>query len=880
VLRPAAFLLALAVAASEASAERSSERLGGDVVPVFQEIRLSLDPADRSYSGRVVIELDVRSPVTSFRLHCDGPRLVDLRLTRGDRPLAASWRAIADDVVEVSGPGPFSPGPHTLSIAFENEFGTRSVGLYRVESGGDAYAFTQFEADDARRAFPCFDEPGFKLPFVITLTVPDDVTALANTPVASESRSDGRRTVVFARTKPLPTYLVAVAVGPFETVPVPGLPNARVVTPRGRSRLAALAAESLPPMLSALEEWFGRPHPFDKLDLVAVPEFWPGAMENPGLITFRDSALLFDPAATTAAQRRRFQQILAHELAHQWFGNLVTMEWWDDLWLNEAFADWLGNKISDRLHPELGGATSELRGAQRFLASDARPSTKPIRRTVTPGEELMEGVGLTYRKGSLVLGAFEQWVGEEAFRRGVNDYLAAHEWGSATAADLWSALDAATGQSVSTAMAGYLEQPGHPLIDFEIDGGRVVLRQSRFRFAVGGADDLRWRIPMVLRYSDGRSVRTRRLLLEGDELRLDLGGEIEWLVPNAGASGCYRWSLPADRLAALAAVADRELSPAERVELLGNSGALLDAGALGVVDYVGVLRRFAADPDPEVASAALSGLETVRTTFVTEELEEEFAQFVRVTLAPTLERIGMESRAGEDELTATLRASLLGWLGDHGRDPEVRAHGRRLADAYVADPSSVDPSLAAVCLSLAALDGDAALFETYRGRLESAEVPAERHRFLAALGAFRDPVLSERALAYALEGPLPSQEIGVIPRSLVETEPGRQLVFDWMTEHWDELADRLPPPSLARAPAYGGGCSAERLAAMLAFFEEPGRRVPGAERAIQSTETQVSDCLRQREAEGPALAKWLRAFAAPGPAAGSSATSRSSPRRP
>jgi alanyl aminopeptidase len=558
------------------------------------------------------------------------------------------------------------------------------------------------------------------------------------------------------------------------------------------------------------------------------------------------------------------------------------MEWWDDLWLNEAFADWIGHKVTYRLYPELGGEVSELQRAQRFFAADARPSTKPIRRRVEPGEQLMEGVGLTYLKGKIVLSAFEHWVGEESFRRGVNDYIAAHEWGNAEAADLWRALDSASGRDVSGAMAAFLEQPGHPRIDFEIEGARVTLRQSRFRNAGVETEDLLWKVPVVLRYSDGRTVRTRRVLLEGETkaVELEADGEIEWLVPNSGAGGCFRWSLLPEHLAALAAVADRELAPIERVELLGNLGALLDAGAVGAVDYVEVLQRFADDPEPAVVTAVLAGLGTVRRTFVTDDLEDEFAGFVLATLGPTLDRIGIEARSGEDELTSSLRSSLLNWLGDYGRDPRVRAHARTVADAYVADPASVDPSVAGISLSLAALDGDVELFDSYQQRFETAEVPAEKARFLAALGAFRDPVLAERALAYALDGPLRPQEVGVIPWGLRDTEWGRQRTFDWLTEHWDELAARVSPPSLARSPAFGGDCSAERLAAMLAFFEEPSRRVPGAERSIRSTESRVTDCLRMRAVEGPAVAGWLQAFATNAGSSGPATTPRSSPRRP
>jgi alanyl aminopeptidase len=873
--------LAIVGAAAPAHAAKFSERLGRAVVPTFQSIELKLDPAQAEYSGSTRIELEVREPTDAIRFHSEGQRLHPVRLVHEGVELEVSQGAIADDVVEVTVPEPLSPGRYVLTIGFDHEFGTQPKGLYRAEHAGDAYAFTQFEADDAREAFPGWDEPGFKIPFQLTLTVPDGTMAISNTEVEAESAGDGWRTTTFRTTRPLPTYLLAIAVGPFDTVPIPGLSvPGRIVAPRGQSHLAGAAQEVTGPILAAMEEYFDRSHPYEKLDLIAVPEFWPGAMENPGAITFRDAVLLLDPDATTAEQRRRLVRITAHELAHQWFGNLVTMEWWDDLWLNEAFADWLGDKITHRVHPEFETPVRELRRTQGLLARDALPSTQPIRRVVEPGSLLMEGLGVTYQKGKLVLSMFEEWAGEEAFRRGVIDYLNAHADGNATADDLWNALDAATGRDVSGAMAAFLEQPGHPLVELEVEGRRVRVAQSRFHHAGADVEELSWKVPMVLRYSDGETLRTRRLLLDRESavVELEADRDVEWVYPNAGAAGCYRWSLASDRMGILAARADRELTSIERVEFLGNLSGLLDAGAWRAVDYAKVVNRFAADEDLAVVPSAVAGLGNVRSAFVTEDLADDFAIFVRRTLWPALNRIGLERRSGESEIVASLRTQLVNWLGDYGSDPDVRAYARERTAAYLKDPTSVDPSIAGISLSLAALDGDRELFDTFRARFESAEVPTERSRFLSALGSFRDPVIVERALAYSLEGPLRSHEVLAIPWALRDTEPGRDRAFDWMVDHYDELAERLSPRRLAGLPSFGSGCSVERLDRMIEFFEDSARRVPGTERRIERVEDEVADCRRLREAEGPAVAAYLRSFAAG--AGSTSLTRRSSLRRP
>ena len=490
----AALFLLAAATCPEAAETVPPYRLANDVVPQSESISLRLDPAKDSYSGSVRIELRVKQPTTSFRFHASRMKLGKLELRAGSTPVAT--RLTQEGVVAtVTTDKPLAVGNYTLAMSFDNEFGRRAVGLYKMTQHGQSYAFSQFESADARQAFPCWDEPLFKIPFQLTLEIPTALEAVTGTPLRSQKAAGAWKTLVFEPTKPLPSYLLAIAVGPLEFVPIPGLGMpGRVVTPRGQTKLSGLATELTAPILHALEAYFGSRYPYDKLDLIAVPEYWPGAMENPGAITYSDGLLLVDPQSAGPRERRALANVTAHELAHMWFGDLVTMAWWDDLWLNESFADWMGDKITAQLYPQYHLELSEMQTIQGIMNADARPTTESIRQEVKIAEQALNHVGLDYAKGKAVLRMFEQFVGPDKFRAGINDYLKAHAFGNATAADLWAALSKATGQDIAPAMATFLDQPGLPLIEAQIlPGGKVKLTQRRFANAGVNAPGVRAR---------------------------------------------------------------------------------------------------------------------------------------------------------------------------------------------------------------------------------------------------------------------------------------------------------------------------------------------------------------------------------------------------
>ena len=867
--RPVPFIaLALVLAALApplASAQTEGSRLGRDVLPTFESVRLAVDPARPEFTGAAHVELKVVRAASTFAFHADGPVISALKLRGPAGDVSARQSAGGRGVVRVQTDRPLAPGAYTLDVEFKAPFDTHSVGLYRTQAGADWYAFTQFEATDARRAFPCWDEPSFKIPYQLTLTVPAASLAVSNTPVESETPGGASKTVVFKRTPPLPSYLLAMAVGPFDTVPITGMSvPGRVVTVKGKGALAAEAARVAPPLLGALEKYFGRPYPFEKLDLLAVPEYWPGAMENPGAITFADQILLIDPAGASVAQRRLLIEVTAHEIAHMWFGDLVTMAWWDDLWLNESFASWMGDKVTQEAFKETEVEARSVEGAQKAMNTDARLTTRAIRQPVGAMDNLLQAADeLAYQKGEAVLGMFEAWLGPDVFRKGIRDYLAAHEWGNATAADLWSALSKASGKDVGKPMATFLDQPGVPVVSALLvdDGKSVRLSQQRFVHAGVKAPPAQWQIPVGVKFSDGGIVQTKTFLLTSasQDFKLDIKNKVvDWIHPNSGERGYYRWTVARILLTTMAEQAATRLDTRERIGFVGNLSALLDAGLVHGGDYLRLLASFAADPDPLVVSAVVTALDEVRTALVTPEMRGAFATYVQRTLGKTLERIGPAPRPGEPESVAALRPTLLWWLAVYGNDPRIQAYASELVNAYFADPARADPGVSGAALEIvAATAGDRALFERIRKRLAATTVPVERTRLFAALGRLRDPALAEEALS--IPG-MTFQEGGAIIKAMAASAEGSQRVFAYHRRHYDELAQRLPPMFLAFLPnfALGQACSEDRLTAVHAFYGDPKRNVAGTDKELAMREEEVRGCIGLRTREAPSAATYLR----------------------
>ena len=828
-------------------------RLGSDVVPTSQSIALEADPRSDSYRGSVSVELDVRKATSAFRFHAQGLSIVSLRLSHGARPIDAVYAGAEGDTVLVKTGERLQRGRYSLAIDFTNKFNRQAVGLYKMTlRDGTPYLFTQFQAVDARRAFPAWDEPGIKLPYELTVTIPGQYDAVSNTPVVSETKDGDSKTIRFARTKPLPSYLLALAVGQFDYTPIEGMSvPGRVIAPKGQGHLAGTASSITPGVLAALEKYFNGKHPFEKVDLIAVPEYWAGAMENPGAITFRDTVLLLDPAAATPGQRQNLVRITAHELAHMWFGDLVTMEWWDDFWLNESFADWMGDKITNELYPEYEHALSEMTNVQRVMGTDARATTDPIRRIGQTPEEAMRNVGLAYDKGKGVLSMFEQWIGPEKFRQGVLAHIEANAWGNANATEFFASLSKHAPAGTASALETFIAQAGIPLVRAELTSPTTV-RLTQKRFSTGDAKPATWRIPVTLRTDAG----TQAVLLDTPSKVVRLDAPAQWVYPHANAAGYYRWQMDDASMTALAKRATETLTPAERLAFIGNLGALFSAGELHGDRYLELLENFAADTSPHVASELMSALANVRSTFDSPQNRPRFAAYLRRTLGPALTRIGLTPKAGEPHTITIMRPELIATLAEYGNDETVWHFVRGQLTKLLADPKSAEPSLANVVVAISGSRGDEKLWDEFRTRFENPASPGERSRFLNGLRQFSDPELRKKTREYALTGSVRPTDLFTLVGD-TDTEEDREDLYQWITANYDTFMKKLPPNFAASAPFIASGCDPGRVARAKELFA--ARKVPGTERLMARVEEQVRECSVLRTREMAAVERFLAA---------------------
>ncbi|MEM9597369.1 MAG: M1 family aminopeptidase [Acidobacteriota bacterium] len=873
------------------------------VRPVAQGLHLWLDPSADGYRGITEIDLDVvAGGVDRFHLHGKG---LDLDSVELEGPPGAKLGSpdsggsgirydFVGDRISVSTPVPLEPGPHRLRIAFRGTYRTDGLGLFRIEVDGRPYLFTDFIPDDARSAFPCWDEPDFKIPWTVRLTAPAGNVVLGNGPVVGEATHPEGTTRILAPTPPLPAYLMAVAVGPFDTVPIRGLRvPGRVVTVRGRSGAEAVAKE-IPPLLEALERWFESPLPFAKLDLVAVPELWPSAIENPGLVVFDEDQFLFGADGGSGEQRRRRAKLIAHEIAHMWFGNLVTLEWWNDLWLNESFAEWLAVKVVDARRPDLGLGMETVADAQAMMVEDAVASSRAVRYAVDEPGVLYPAGSVAYRKGRAVLDMFEAWIGPERFRRGVIDYLERHAGGNATADDLWRALDGRAppqerlgagtdgdpGVGVGEAMASFLDQPGLPLVRGEVRAGGLRLRQERYRRLGVDLEALTWNVPVGLAWPAADGLRRRMVMLGAGGLELPWkdfgpqgsggpGARPDWIMLDAGGRGYYRWSVGGEGFGALVDNALDDLDRLEVAAFLGNARALLDAGELSGGAFLDLLGGLLKRRDPGVGGAALGALAEVEAAFVAPGWEEVYGRWLRRSLAPTVASVGLlpgESVPGAEVDGAAaserglLRPQLWRWLGRQGQDPGVRRRARGIADAWLSGaplPGDLDPATLQAILEVAAAGGDLDLFHTFRRRLEATDGPAARAMLLKVLGAFEDPGVRDAVLRYVVEGPLSAEESLRLPFGLAHDAAGRDQLYAWFEASSEVVLERLPPQLVPMLPVFARGCSAERLDAARRFFSAPERRHPGVPQQLAMVAEQAETCLALRRREGASAREFL-----------------------
>ena len=881
----AAAALGLAAAFAQAEVQPPSTappvpglRLPRDVVPLAYAPRLVVDPAVATFAGTIDIDVRVERPTDVVWLNAKDITLRDAKAQVGGaqaEPIRATRIGGSDEVMGLRFERPLPAGGARIALDYTAKVQDLSaIGVFRQQEAGRWYVLTQFEPMDARRAFPCFDEPDMKAPWALTLVVPRGARAFANMPVERESENpDGTKEVRFARTPPLPSYLVAFAVGEFDVrdagragrnaTPI------SIVVPKGRAEEAAYAAAHTGAILAATEHFFGQPYPFPKLDLIAYPRStFGGAMENPGLVTYTARLLLARPDEISPSFEQRFVGVTAHEIAHMWFGDYVTMAWWNDLWLNESFASWLGSKVVQELRPDWPRHAWRLRQRAYAIENDRLASARRIRQPITDGGEVRAAFDpITYAKGETILAMFEQWLGPERFRDGVRSYMAKHAWGNATAEDFFGAL-AATDDAIVPSFRDFVERAGAPLLSVSLDcSGAPRLLLAQARFAAAGAPAAaaeRWVFPACFEYGDAAAGRETCTLVRDAQQSVPLATAAcpRWVIANRSGRGYYLPRLSPALYSALPNAA-KVLSDADYEPLLADADLLARSGLLGYGEALSLSARHADSRSLLLATRAYAIPGNLPPELVAPANAAKYAAWLRKHYGPRAHHLGWLPRKSDTPLTPRLRESALPLVAVDGADPALAREARRLARRWLDDREAVPPQVRRMVLETAARtagkDGPA-LFEGLAAVARTTKDANERDDVLNALAQFGDPALGRRALALVFDPAIEARDGAQVVRAAMEYAPTRPAALDWLDANFDRFGSRLPREQWSALARWAGGACTpaerERFVAVL------GPRLAAADagaRAYRQSLERIDLCVALRDAQAAPLNAFLAA---------------------
>jgi puromycin-sensitive aminopeptidase len=856
-------------------------RLPRTVVPTRYELRLEPDLVTHTFDGEETVAVSVTEATAEVVLNTAELAITEVAADN-DAGVRVRGTAATDEDAERSRlrfDRPLGVGAWRLRLRFRGTLNDKLRGFYRSTykdpSGATrTIAATQFEATDARRAFPCWDEPDFKAVFAATLVIDPALTAVSNTAVVEEVVRGGKKVVRFADTIRMSTYLVAFIVGELEaTEPVQvGRVPLRVWCVPGKRHLAAFGREVGATTLGFFEEYYGVPYPGDKLDLLAIPDFAAGAMENFGAITFRETALLVDEAAATHGELERVADVVAHENAHMWFGDLVTMSWWNGIWLNEAFATFMEMLAVDAWKPQWQRWTSFGVSRAAAFSVDGLWSTRPIEFPVhAPRDADAMFDVLTYEKGASVLRMLEQYLGPEVFRAGVRHYLRAHAYDNADTGDLWRALGESAKAPIPTVMDGWIFRPGYPLVTARLQGQELVLTQQRFTYLPSPPPPLPWRpapprvetparswqIPVQLRVDGASGPSVQRVLLADDEARLPVPSGFASVLVNEGGHGFYRVRYAGELLDRLLARLPDGLGPIERFNLVNDTWAAAVAGLVPVPQYLDMTMRFRPERDRNVWTVLLSSLHALNRVVRAED-RPHLERFARALLGPAVAELGWAPRPGETDLVRQLRGDLLRALGTLGNDPGVQARAGELYAASLTDARAVDPNVLPALITILAWTGDAARYAEFVERFRMAATPQEEQRYLYALTAFRPRPLVEQTLAKTINGEVRTQDAPFVARALLMGVDSRELAWEFVKAQWDTM-DRLYPKHGLRRMCEGVIALAmpELERDVHAFFA--ARKTDLGGRTLEQYLEQLRIAVALREREGKAVTAYLAA---------------------
>jgi alanyl aminopeptidase len=844
-----------------------------EVQPAFYKIALTLDPDSERFNGSIAIRLDVKAPLRTLWLNATNISVQKAVLEHAGTLIKPTVVPGGSDFLGFEFTSPLEQGPAEIRIDYMGaiQLGGQA-GIFRTEDSGNRYLLTQFEATDARKAFPCFDEPFYKVPWQLTLLVPAKNIAISNSPPASESTSGRTKTYVFETTKPLPSYLVAFGVGPFEVldagtagknrVPV------RVITPKGRANEGKYAAEVTSTILTRLEQYFGIPYPYAKADQVAIPISTGFAMENAGMVTYGQPFILAKPQLDSEARRRMYASIATHELAHQWFGDLVTTAWWDDIWLNEAFATWMANKLLAEWQPAWNTRGEEA--TQKLMAenSDSLVSARKIRQEIRSNGDIYNAFdNITYTKGASVIRMFESWMGEDIFQRGVRRFLTDFAFRTATTADFLHSLSAASQQDISTAFSTFLDQSGIPIVAVSLSckqsRPRLLLEQRRY-LPLGSAStsDQIWQIPVCFRYEGNEARSCTLMTARTQEIELDAKTCPTWIEANDHSAGYYRVNYGDDLLTRLTKGSESRLNAPERVDLLGNVQALVASGGISEASALRLIPLFHNDSERPVVLAALHLAVNPQQNRIDRDVVPQYAEFLRSNFQARARDLGWVPKEGEPDDARLLRPELLRTIATYGEDRDLARDAQNITGAWLKGEKSIDPSVIAEALSTAAYYGDSSLAERFLAQWKKIDTQ-QQWPMIRAMATFRDKEAVRILLEAVLSGRLPAT-----PGDFLLFMAGydgldtRLEAFEFLQAHFNEVIRILPSepfPIAGQLPRVGERfCDVGSKKALASLFETHVKDFPGSSRILAQVIETIDQCIAVKKAQQEGLTVFLQ----------------------
>jgi len=841
--------------------DANAQRLPDTVRPDHYSLVLTPDLKSATFTGSEKIDVQIQKPVDAITLNAIEIKFQSVKARVNGKTLDAT---VTEDTEKEQATFNFHQqlpaGKLTLEIEYTGILNNELRGFYLSKTAKRNYAVTQFEPTDARRAFPSFDEPAFKATFDVTLIVDKGDTAISNTNIVSDTAGPGadKHTIHFATTPKMSTYLVAFLVGDFQCTSgeSDGVPIRGCATP-DKVELTKYAVKAAEFVLHYYDTYFGIKYPMPKLDMIAIPDFEAGAMENFGAITYRETDLLIDEKTASVNAKKNVAEVVAHEMAHQWFGDMVTMEWWDNIWLNEGFATWMENKPVAAWHPEWDIPQDVAEQLNSTMNYDAQRVTRTIRAKAETPDQINEMFdAISYGKAGAVLLMVENYLGEETFRKGVHNYLAAHMYGNATAEDFWNAQTAESHKPVDKIMESFVAQPGVPILSFSApENGSVAVSQQRFFLnpSVKADRAQSWIVPVCMKSSS--ASEDCEVLSAQQSLKTP---QAPFFFANAEGKGYYRSTYPADVYANIVSNVETGLKPVERISLLGDVWAQVRADKMTVGDYLDLAGAVKDDTNASVISTALGEAATIDTRIAsTDEERDALAAWVRKNFKPAYERLGEASDSDTPE-KKELRATLFAYLGTLGKDPDVIAQARQIAEKYLANPASVEATLAQTATGIAAINGDAAFFDQLQKTFETSENPQLQETALRLLAEFKDQSLEHRALDYTVSGKVRNQDAAIQLLLMLRGRETRDQAWQYIQQNWDKVQAQLTTSMGAYlVGATGSFCSADARDQVESFFST--HKVPASERALVRAKDQINDCIELRSAQEPKLKDWIAA---------------------